>query len=377
MGRKKKILYIVSSLDRGGVDLAVYRMFLSLDPAVYDCTFCVIQNAKGDLEASITKCGAKIIHTPKMNYRQNYKYYLNLFRKQHFDAVHCHLPFFCGLIMFAAYKNGIPVRISHSHFSNRLIYDNDSKLREFLAIFYRVIMRSLTGKYSTKIIGCSREACEFISSKKYFKAKGMVLNNPVNTSEYEFNDEKRDRVRKKLNLDDKIVLGHIGHLSYVKNQSFLIDIFSDFHKKHKNSVLLIVGGGNDEKMLKNKASDLGIKDCVIFAGVRSDIQNLLLAMDCLVFPSLHEGFPLTLIEAQTSKLPCVVSSEITKSVKLSSALSFVSLSVPVSEWCSEIENMLELNRKSVDNKKVLEEFDIKVIGRKLNEVYNSADERNV
>lgn len=377
MVKKKKILYIVSSLDRGGVDLAVYRMFLSLDPMLFECTFCVVQNNIGALENSITSRGAKIIHTPKMNYIQSYKYYLDLFSKQHFDVVHCHLPFFCGLVMLAAYKSKIPVRISHSHFSNRLIYENDSKLREFLAIFYRVIMRIFTGMYSTNIIGCSREACEFISSSKYFIKKGSVINNPVETKKYEYSNIIRDEKRKELSLDGKIVIGHIGHLNYVKNQDFLIDIFACFHNKHKNSVLLLVGGGSDEEILRKKVHDYNLNDCVLFLGVRTDVPQLILAMDCLVFPSLHEGFPLTLIEAQAGKLPCVVSDRITKSVKLSSALSFVSLDAPVSEWCEKIEKMLELNRKSVDNKKVLEEFDINVIGGKLQKLYNSADERNL
>lgn len=369
MAKKKKVLYILSSLDHGGVDLSVYRMQQSLDPSLYQCTFCVIQDRVGEFEKKLVQQGITIIHQPKMDYMQSYKYYLEMFSSNRFDVVHCNLPFYSGIVMLAAYKSNVPVRITHSHFSKRLIYENDSKLKEFLSVFYRIVMRRLTGAYSTHIIGCSKEAGEFVSSKKYFKSKGLVLNNAVDTDKYNYRENEREAVRKTLNISDRIVLGHIGHLNYIKNQSFLLDIFSQFHKSHGNSVLLLVGGGNDEAMLKSKAERLNLGKFVVFTGVRDDIPQLLLAMDCMVFPSLHEGFPLTLVEAQASKLPCVVSDSVTKSVKLNENFSFVSLDAPVSDWCAKIEEMLKMNRQTIDNSNLVNEFDIKVIGKELEKIY--------
>lgn len=370
MEKKKKILYILSSLDRGGVDLSVYRMQQSIDKNKFQPVFCVVQEHIGELEQNLLRQNIKVIHQPKMNYVESYKYYLDLFHSNKFDVVHCNLPFFSGIVMLAAYKSGIPIRITHSHFSKRLIYEHDSKFKKFFSSFYRIAMRRITGIYSTCIIGCSKEAGEFVSSKSVFRKKGLVLNNAVDTNKYKYDESKRKIVRKKLNISDNLVLGHIGHLNYIKNQSFLLDIFSEFHKKHADSILLLVGGGNDEPMLRNKTDLLNLKDFVIFTGVRDDIPDLILAMDCLVFPSLFEGFPLTLIEAQAGNLPCVVSDSVTSSVCINKNFSFVSLKAPISEWCKKIEEMLRINRQTVDNSVVRNEFDIKVIGKKLENIYN-------
>ena len=108
-----------------------------------------------------------------------------------------------------------------------------------------------------------------------------------------------------------------------------------------------MGDGEDKELLLDKVNKYGLENDVIFAGFRNDVPDLLSAMDVMVFPSLHEGFPLTLIESQASKLPCVVSDTVTKDVELSNALSFVSLDDDTYKWCDEIEKMALLNRKNL------------------------------
>ena len=71
-----------------------------------------------------------------------------------------------------------------------------------------------------------------------------------------------------------------------------------------------------EVRLNRKLRDLHIENEVMFLGIRSDINRLLQAFDVFVFPSLHEGLPVSLIEAQGSGLPCIISDEISKEVDL-------------------------------------------------------------
>lgn len=116
----------------------------------------------------------------------------------------------------------------------------------------------------------------------------------------------------------------------------MLEVFATFHRAHKNSTLLLVSDGPDREALEQRAQDLGIRDSVQFLGFRTDIPELLMAMDCFVFPSIHEGFPLTLIEAQAAQLPCVVSDTITPTVKLTEALQFASIEAQPEEWVKKL-----------------------------------------
>lgn len=118
-----------------------------------------------------------------------------------------------------------------------------------------------------------------------------------------------------------------------------------------------------------RAQDLGIRDSVQFLGFRTDIPELLMAMDCFVFPSIHEGFPLTLIEAQAAQLPCVVSDTITPTVKLTEALQFASIEAQPEEWVKKIETALRIDRHTISRDRVVEDFDIARVCKKLEQIY--------
>ena len=371
MSEKKKVLIVNNPLQFGGADLVAVRLQQNLDKEKIEGIYCLHHGDEiGPYEPYVASTGVRIIHQPEITsgYKASYHYFLDLFRKEHFDIVHCHLPFFGAVVMSAAKKCGIKKRICHSHFSQPLVLEN-SKIKAFASDVYRTFMRKAVTKFSTDIIGCTKEAGEYLAGKSGFAKKGVVLNNGIDMSAYEFSEEKRESIRKELGINDKIVIGHIGQMYYVKNHTFLIDVFNEFQKQNANSVLLLVSDGPDRADLENKVVSLGLNDKVKFLGFRDDIPDLLSAMDCFVFPSIHEGFPLTLAEAQAAKLPCVVSDTIIKDVKLSNALSFVSLDEEKQKWCAEIEKMISLNRNEINNQQLAENFDIKVIAKKLEKIY--------
>lgn len=369
--QKKKVLIINERLEYGGSEFVAIRLQQALDKDKFECVYCVRGDEKGPIEDDVASTGVRIIHQPdsKLSYADSYKFYLELFKKEHFDIVHSHLLFYSGIVLLAAYKSGVPKRIAHSHFTQPLA--ERSKLKQIAAKLYRKAMKILLKKYATDIIGCSKKSGEYLTDKKYFDKKGIVLNNGIDTDEYAFDIQTRNRIREELGVGDKVVLGHIGHMYYIKNQEFLIDVFNEYHSKSKNSVLLLVGDGEDREKLEKKCCDLNLKDSIIFAGFRDDVPDLLKAMDCFVFPSLHEGFPLTLIEAQSSKLPCVVSANISKNVKINSNVYFESIEEVPAKWIDSIEKSLDEERNSVDNSAVIKDFDIKNIAEKLEKIYLS------
>ena len=145
-------------------------------------------------------------------------------------------------------------------------------------------------------------------------------------------------MRKDFNIEGKFVVGHIGRFSYQKNHNFLIDIFAEIRKKNSDAVLLLVGDGELKGQIQNKVNQLGLDNSVIFAGIRKDIPALLSAMDVYVFPSFYEGMPNTVIEAQATGLPCVISDRITKEAGITSLVQYMPID-KIESWLSAVCNV--------------------------------------
>ena len=311
------------------------------------------RDEKGPLESYVIENGARVIHQPnsELSYIKSYKFYKKIMKSEHYDIVHSHLLFYSGFVLKAAYKCGIPKRVAHSHFSQPLVLYK-SKLRQIIAFFYRIVMRFVLNKYATDLIACGEKPGEFLYGKNVFAKRGILLNNGIDCDRFKYDTQIRESVRKELNIKpNTIVLGHVGKMYYVKNQEFVLDVFNDFLKRYPDSVLILVGDGKDREMLEKKAEFLCISNKVIFTGVRNDVNKLLMAMDCLLFPSIHEGFPVILIEAQATNVD------------------YLSINSPTSYWIESIIKMMKYDRNSIDNSVVINNFDIKNIGKKLEEIY--------
>ncbi len=371
MNEKKKVLIVNEPLEYGGSDLVAVRLQENLDKEKFECAYCVRHSYKGPLEPYIEQQGIRVIHQPddSLGYFASYKYYLELFEKEHFDIVHSHLPFYSGFVMLAAKKCRVKKRITHSHFSQPLILD-PSKIKQLIARVYRSIMRIILKKCTTDMIACSKESGEFLFGRRTFNKSGIVLNNGIDYNRYKYDEKIRQAVRQELNIpQNAVVLGHIGRMYYIKNQKFLLDVFNEFHKKHSNSYLLLVGEGEEYEDTKEKAHSLDLDDCVIFTGIRKDADRLLNAMDCFVFPSVHEGFPLTLIEAQANCLSCLVSDTVNKKTALNKNVEFASLKESPYVWAEKAEKMLEYDRKNVNNSRIVNEYAISNISKQLEKIY--------
>lgn len=372
---KKKVLIVTESISYGGLNLASMHFQEYLDSDKFECVYCVRRSALGSLEQNILDRGIRVIHVPdsELGYLKSYKFYKKIMKEEQFDIVHCHLPFISGIVLLAARQSGVKKRIAHAHFSqaytDTAIY---SRKKQAVATVYRQVMRLFLKMFCNGKIACSQKAGEFLYGKREFQKNGVILNNGIDTREFKFSESTRKSIRKKLGIpQDSIVLGHIGQLYSVKNQSFVIDVFNALYCKHKNSYLLIIGDGTDREMLEEKVKVLGLTDNVLFLGLRNDADKLYQAMDCFVFPSLHEGFPLTLIEAQASKLSCLVSDTVTKDTKLNENVKFKSIKEPAADWAEEVEKLISFDRESIDNSAVIENFDIKNVTLELEKIYLS------
>ena len=132
---------------------------------------------------------------------------------------------------------------------------------------------------------------------------------------------------------------HVGRLVKEKNQLFLLEIIAEAKHQGLNFKLLLVGNGEDDCKLKRKAQKLGIADKVIFYGGSNSPEKLMNCMDCFVMPSIFEGFPVTLVEAQAAGLPCLVSDIVSKEVNVTGYVEFASLKESPCEWVKKISKL--------------------------------------
>ncbi|MGN0522547.1 MAG: glycosyltransferase family 1 protein [Eubacterium sp.] len=370
--KKTRVLIVTSPINIGGYDIVATNLQKNLDPNKFECTYCVRGDEIGVLEPEVIKNGARVIHQPdsEKNYFKSYFYYKRLFKENDFDVVHSHLMFYSGIVMRAAYKCGIPKRIPHSHMTDPCM-EHRSLPKRIAAKLYSIVMKRWMIKYSTDLIACGPEAGEYLYGKKAFRKKGILLNNGTYPESFAFDAQVRCEVRKELGIEGKIVIGHVSRLNYVKNHKFLLDVFYEFQKEHPDSVLLIVGDGEERENIENKAKRLGISSKIIITGIRRDVPRLLTAMDVFVFPSLHEGLPMTLVEAQASKLPCLIADTVSKSAKLIDEAEYLPLEASPREWAQRAYALSLYDREKTDLTRLMESYDIKSVAKKLEKIYLS------
>lgn len=354
MKKKIKILQVIGSLRIGGAENVAMNICRYLDKKKFQCDFLVFSNTIGDYEPEAIELGSNIIRIPLPN--DNYKNYYNnlkkVLREGEYDIVHSHVLLNNGLVMKAAYDVNVKKRISHSH-------STDSGRKENLKYkLYEIIMKQLINKYSTLVLACGIDAGNYLYGKKMFVKKGIIINNGIDTKKFRYDPETKGKILREFNIDKKLVVGHVGRLAEVKNHIFLLEVFKLINKDEPDSVLLLVGDGELRKAIEDKIEYLGLKKDVIITGLRSDVSDIMQAMDVFVFPSLYEGLPLTTIEAQSSGLVSLISSNVTAEVKVTDLITFMSLENDAVKWASKVLDLSKYQRRDRSEEIKKKGFDI-------------------
>lgn len=325
-----KILILSSDLNIGGAQ-AVAAHISKYAPDHLHMTYLVFREKFGDYEQAILDRGHCVLHwpSPSANLSRFFMRLLKLLQKEHFDAVHCHTMFNCGPVMLAARLCRVPVRISHSHTTREERHENP------LRSIYRLVMRTLIRKCGTEYWACGWEAGATLYGKDWFNRHGQVIPNGIDKASFLFQPEYRAAVRKEYELENHFVIGHAGHYAAVKNQTFLIEAMPRILQLRPDAVLLLFGEGPDRALLDKKIQNLGLGNRVRLMGNTGKMGQILSAFDVFVFPSLFEGTPLALIEAQTNGLPCIISDRIPSDAVVSELVTPLSLKNP-ENWVQSI-----------------------------------------
>lgn len=359
-----RILHMLASMNRGGAEAMIMNYYRKINKSRVQFDFLLTTPGHYDYEDEIAQLGGRIYRAAPLTKKrpQDYMKDVDRFFKEHpqYRIVHSHTSSKSFFPLRLAKKNGIPVRIAHSH-SSKAEGGINGIIRKALRLPLRTV--------ATDFFSCGDEASVYLYGKKIAGEKAVVVPNAIDARQYKYDAGQAQKTRQGLGIDNQLVIGHVGRFYPVKNHMFLIEVFNAIKRLHPSSRLLLVGDGELKETVRDRARELGIEQDVIFTGVRGDVPQLLKAMDVFVFPSRNEGIPVVMIEAQAAGLKCFMSDSIPSQCVITQNVKSLPLSQAPEYWAREIlrvkdgyerrDMRLEVEKAGFDiskNAKWLEEF---------------------
>lgn len=285
--------------------------------------------------------GIRTYHLPnfKINPIGYYRAIKRILKENKYDAVYYNMMSAANILpLVAASRSGIKMIVAHAH--------NNGVPKGLVRRILNSFNKRITRKYATKLWANSLDSAQWMFGQVN---NVTIIQNAVDTYRLSFNFDKRQVIRKELGVKDSFVVGNIGRFEEQKNHYFLIDIFSEIVKMNKNSLLMLVGKGVLEEQIREKVHRLGLDEKVMFLGERRDIDLLLQGMDVFILPSLFDGLPLALLEAQSAGLPCFASTAIPSEAGFIPAFYQLNLANNPKEWATTILSNKNCNRAEMSN----------------------------
>lgn len=316
---------------------------------------------KGDYDDEIATFGVPVYHVPvRGKHPLTYTHEVKKVLKTHpVDIIHCNMDSACGDFLAIAKECGIQHRIAHSHTTK---FQAQKGIKKLIGECSKRKIHNV----ATRRLACSQKAGQWLFEGDSFE----IINNAIDLSLYLPSKDTRQRKRKELGIsEDAFIIGHVGRLCYEKNHRFLLQVFAQVKAKRPNSKLVLVGTGNLADEIKAYATELGISSDVMFLGLRSDIPELMQAMDCFTLPSLFEGLPVSGIEAQAAGLPCLFADTITPEICMTNYAKRLPLD-DIGEWVNAL-NQIPHKKNPTEAQEALRKYgyDIKVEADQLAEFY--------
>ena len=197
------------------------------------------------------------------------------------------------------------------------------------------------------------------------------MHNAIDLSDFAYSAQKRAQIREKLGIKDgELVIGHVGRFTEQKNHTFLIDIFNEMLKTGCNAKLVLIGDGPLKQAMEKKADELRLAGRVLFLGPRKDVATIMNAFDIFVFPSIYEGLPIVMMEAQANGLSIICADTISDQTFFHDSAIQLPLGLNTKSWAEYIVNA-DFRRKQLTDSLQAAGYDIRVEARKLQEFYLS------
>lgn len=344
-----RVLHVFGELNRGGAETMIMNLFREVDKRKIVFDFVVHTEQECDYDQEIQELGGKILRVPKYvgkNHMQYTREWTKLLKEHpEYKIIHGHVRSTAAIYLHIANKMG-RYTISHSHSTG-----SGTGVSASVKNIYQLPIRYIADYF----FACTQEAGRWLFGKKTIKQSNCsILKNAIDISKFRYKPNVRNKVRDELGLDGKLVVGQIGRFHTVKNHKFTVEVFKELKKKHPSSELLLIGEGELKEEVKSLVEAYDLSSSVKFLGMRSDVNELIQGIDVLIMPSIYEGLPVTLIEAQASGTPCIVSDGISKESKITDLVTFIPLSEDPDSWARMISETSRNHRKK-DYTKEIEE----------------------
>lgn len=338
--RKIKILQFPFSANNGITTYATNN-WMYLDKNKFECDFAVVRKSFNPAwEAMIVKSGGgikKLLYEPDRN-EEDYAKKLHDLIADHYDAVHLHTSFWKQLtVEQISVACKVPKIIVHSH--NTGIDSANEVVRETMEKIHYKLREQFSSSLATDFCACSNKAANWLFGEHIPTNQVKILKNAIEINRFLFDQAVRSQYRRNLGLENCFVIGHIGRFGYQKNHEFLIELFQKVCGQVPNARLLLIGEGPLKNEVSIHVQRAKITEKVLFMGQRDDTPQLLQAMDVFCLPSRFEGFPLVLVEAQTSGLICLASDQVDNEVCITKNL--IQLPLDMELWSDAVTNIAE------------------------------------
>ncbi len=371
-----KILIIAGTMDVGGIENQLMHLIRNADRGKFQIDFTTTMSHpfyQDEIEALGGKC-IRIPATEGRHFIRQCKALYKIMKEGQYDIVHSHELFHSGMVLFAAKMAGVKHRFVHAH---NWSDDDGSGKRSVVRILYNAVMRRWILRYGTEFCACSTPAGRFLyGDKKTHEANYHLIFNSVDTKKFiDYYDKKESG---EFCEDDWINIIQIGRFSPIKNQLFTTEIAQELKKRGEKIRILCVGNNGNayEQRVKNEIKKRNVGEYMLLLGVRSDIDVLIRKSSTFLLPSLYEGMPLVMIEAQAAGLPCVTADTYSNEVDFGIGyVQWLKLDQSAAEWVDAIKKAVSMNRadkSAVVNAVEKFGFDSRVFAKRLCDLYTES-----
>ncbi|MGG1242643.1 glycosyltransferase family 1 protein [Bacillus cabrialesii] len=333
---QQRVLHVLSGMNRGGAETMVMNLYRKMDRSKVQFDFLTYRNDPCAYDEEILSLGGRLFYVPSIGQSNPLTFVRNVRNtiKENgpFSAVHAHTDFQTGFIALAARLAGVPVRVCHSHNTSWKTGFN-WKDRLQLMVFRRLILAN-----ATALCACGEDAGRFLFGRSNMERESVhLLPNGIDLDLFAPNGQRDEEKTARGIAADRLIIGHVARFHEVKNHAFLLKLAAHLKERGVRFQLVLAGDGPLREKMEEEARRQDLLSEVLFLGTEDRIHELMRTFDVFVMPSLYEGLPVVLVEAQASGLPCIISDNITEKVDAGLGLvTRLSLSEPIGIWAETI-----------------------------------------
>ncbi len=237
--------------------------------------------------------------TPLHNFFAAFRYFL----QRRPSIVHFNLnnSFGCFFPILAAFSAGVRWRLATEH----LAFELTSGKRAGIGT-KKLVKKIMTFCLHYTIAVSQANKRLLVRDYKIDPVRIKLIRNCIDAGKFRFSAEGRRRVRKEFGVtEEQLLVGSVARFSFQKGHEYMVEAIPAILESFPETRFLLVGDGPEREKIVQKVADLGLQGKVLFAGERSDIADVLSAMDLFLLSSIFEGLPLSVLEAMAVGLPVI------------------------------------------------------------------------